>query len=175
MFFVEFYTGILSESVALIGDSLDMLADALAYGSSLYALHLGMVAKARAAQFKASLMVLLGLVVFGRAIYRTFYQVVPNYEIMGSIGFLALFANLVCLYFLSRHKNDDINMSSVWICSRNDIAANTAIIFATGLVFLTKSSWPDLIVGLGITILFLKSAFPIFVETKSILQSQKQS
>ena len=167
MFFVEFFLGWFSNSTALIGDSLDMLGDALAYGSSIYVVNKSLSHKIKASQFKAYLMAFLGLIVFSRAIYRFIYQVVPEFEIMAYVGTVALIANAICLWLLTQHKNDDINFNSVWICSRNDIIANIGILLAATLVFFLNSSWPDLIIGLVITLLFLKSATGILKEAHS--------
>jgi len=112
-------------------------------------------------------MLLLGLVVFSRAVYRFFYQVVPEFEVMAYTGLLALIANAICLWLLTAHKDDDINFASVWICSRNDIVANLGVLLAAGLVFLFNNSWPDLIIGFIITSLFLKSGLGILKKAKS--------
>ena len=172
MFFVEFISGILSQSVSLTGDSLDMLGDGLAYASSLWALKLTQKDKARSAQFKASIMMVLGVFVFGRAIYKVFFQSIPHFQTIGAIGLLAMIMNLICLFLLTRHKNDDINFTSVWICSRNDIIANTSLLIAAFLVFYFQHPWPDLIVGFGITVLFLRSSLGIFSEAKTVLKNE---
>ncbi|MCH2535355.1 MAG: cation diffusion facilitator family transporter [Bdellovibrionales bacterium] len=161
MFLAEFLFGWISDSTALIGDSIDMLGDAFTYGSSLYVVNRKLSAKILASRFKAYLMIVLGLIVFVRAIYRFLYQVIPEIEIMGIVGVVALLANLICLALLTRHKSDDINFASVWICSRNDIIANTSVLVAVFLVYQFEYSWPDIIVGLGITILFLRAAFGV--------------
>lgn len=146
VFFVaEFASGILAKSVSLTGDSLDMLGDALTYGISLYVIGKSILAKGKASQFKSSVMMLTALFVLGRAITTLVTQEVPSYQVMGVMSLLALFANLVCLWLLSKHKNDDINFSSVWICSRNDIITNTSVILASYLVYQTQSIWPDVI------------------------------
>jgi len=80
------------------------------------------------------------------------------FEIIGVIGFLALVANSLCLALLWRHRAEDINMSSVWLCSRNDIIANVSVLFAALGVWLTGSGWPDILVGLALAALFLRSA-----------------
>tara|TARA_Y100001935_G_scaffold255627_1_gene270159 strand:+ start:2918 stop:3523 length:606 start_codon:yes stop_codon:yes gene_type:complete len=166
MFLVEFILGWISDSTALVGDSLDMLADALAYGSSLYVVKRSFSAKIAASKFKAYLMIGLGLVVLFRAIYRFLFQVLPEAELMTIIGIFALIANLICLALLTRHKNDDINFESVWICSRNDIISNVSVLIAAFLVYQLRSPLPDLFVGLGITVLFLRSAFGILSRAK---------
>lgn len=171
MFFVESFYGVVAESTALIGDSLDMLGDALAYGSSIYVVRKGLSAKLKASEFKAYLMIGLGLAVLIRAVYRSVFQVLPEVGVMTIVGVIALFANIVCLVLLNRHKDDDINFTSVWICSRNDIIANSSVLVAAFLVFYFQSSWPDLVVGLGITVLFLNSAFGILRDVKRQRQS----
>jgi Co/Zn/Cd efflux system component len=77
---------------------------------------------------------------------------------MGLFSLLALAANSVCLYLLWRHRNEDVNMSSVWECSRNDIASNLSVFLAAGAVWLTGSGWPDLVVAAALAVLLLRSA-----------------
>lgn len=102
MFFVEFSAGIFYQSLALTGDSLDMFGDALAYGSSLYAVNRGLAAKARASQFKAVLMVILGVAFGVNAVYRAFFEANSNPTAMGVI---ALDLNLVCHGFDTYSSN----------------------------------------------------------------------
>lgn len=175
MFFVEAGSGLHFESLALLGDSLDMLGDAIAYGSSLFVLNKSLYSKARASQLKAWIMILLGLFVAGRALYRSFYVEIPDSIGMSAIGTLALLANIYCLWLLSKHKDDDINFTSVWICSRNDIIANTSVLLAAALVYFTHNQWPDIIVGAGIAFLFLRSAIGILSEAKQTLVVKPRS
>lgn len=161
MFLVEITAGLLSGSVSLVADSLDMLGDALVYGFSLYVVARGERSKAIAALFKGGIMAMLGLFVLGQAIYKVIFPYVPAFEAIGVIGLLALAANGLCFYLLWRHRSEDINMSSVWLCSRNDVVANIAVLFAAAGVWYTGSGWPDILVGLALAVLFLRSA--IFV------------
>lgn len=161
MFLVEITAGMLSGSVSLVADSLDMLGDALVYGFSLYVVARGERSKAIAALFKGGIMAMLGLFVLGQAIYKVIFPYVPAFEAIGAIGLLALAANSLCFYLLWRHRSDDINMSSVWLCSRNDVVANISVLFAAAGVWYTDSGWPDILVGFALAILFLRSA--IFV------------
>ena len=77
---------------------------------------------------------------------------------MGAFSVLALAANSVCLLLLWRHRHEDINMSSVWECSRNDIASNLSVFVAAGAVWLTDSGWPDVLVALALVTLLLRSS-----------------
>lgn len=158
MFGVELMGGLRAASLSLTGDSLDMLGDSVAYGSSLYVINKGRQAQAASALLKGVIMFGSAIAVFARAIYQLFADSVPDLPLMGTVGLLALLANLVCLLLLSRHRQDNLNMSSVWLCSRNDLIANTSVLAAAGLVWLTRSPLPDLIVGILITFIFARSA-----------------
>lgn len=169
MFFIEFTSGLISRSSALMADSLDMFGDAAVYGFSLYALHRGQIWRARAGLLKGIIMAAFGFLVLGQTIYRLATGSVPEAEVMGLIGLLALAANLVCVFLLYRHKSDDINMRSTWLCSRNDIIANCGVLAASSLVAYTHSAIPDLVVGTLIAILFLKSSFEVITEARTEL------
>ena len=158
MFVFEFCAGVLARSTALLSDSLDNLGDATTYGLSLYAVNRGARAKARVALFKSGLILVAALFVLGQVGYGIANPAVPVFEAMGAVSALALAANLTCLALLWKHRQEDVNMSSVWECSRNDIASNAAVFVAAGLVWLTESGWPDLLVGLALAALLLRSA-----------------
>src|SRR5512145_1563005 len=144
MFVVELTAGLLGNSISLVADSLDMLGDAMVYGFSLYVVARSATMKARAALLKGIIMAAFGFFVLGQAIYRIVYPQLPVFETIGAIGLLALAANGTCFLLLWRHRADDINMSSVWMCSRNDIIANVSVLFAAVGVWLTRSGWPDI-------------------------------
>ncbi|MBI4807842.1 MAG: cation transporter [Nitrosomonadales bacterium] len=171
MFVVELTAGLIGHSVSLVADSLDMLGDALVYGFSLYVVARGARMKARAALFKGIIMAGFGLFVLGQAIYRIVYPQLPVFETIGMIGLLALTANGICFWLLWRHRADDINMSSVWLCSRNDIIANISVLFAAAGVWITHSGWPDIVVGLALAALFLRSAMHVLHESIRELRS----
>ncbi len=161
MFVVELVAGMMAGSTALLSDSLDNLGDALTYGLSLYAVSRGLRSKARVALFKGALILAAGLFVLCQVVYRIAVPVVPTYETMGLVSLLALLANGTCLALLWKHRAEDINMSSVWECSRNDIVSNITVFAAAGGVWLTHSGWPDILIGLGLALLFLKSAVKV--------------
>ena len=161
MFAVELTAGLVAGSTALLSDSLDNLGDALTYGLSLYAVSRGARSKAKVALFKGSLILAAGLFVLGQVVYRLIVPAIPVFETMGVVSLLALLGNGACLALLWKHREEDINMSSVWECSRNDIASNVAVFVAAGGVWLTRSGWPDVLVGLGLSLLFLRSALRV--------------
>lgn len=167
MFVVEFVSGLLAGSVALLADSLDMLGDALVYGFSIYVVAQGSIWKARAAVAKAVVMGLFGIFVFGQVVYKLIWPQLPVFEAMGAVGTLALAANAACFALLWRHRAEDINMRSVWICSRNDLIANALVIIAALSVWLVASPWPDILVGTLICTLFFHSAYLVLQEARA--------
>jgi len=171
MFVVELVAGLVAGSTALLSDSLDNFGDALTYGLSIYAIPRGPRSKARVALFKGLLISIAGLFVLGQVANKMLFPSVPVFEIMGAVSLLALVANCICLSLLWRHRTDDINMSSVWECSRNDIATNISVFIAAAGVWLLQSGWPDVLVGLGLACLYLRSAYRVlragFAELKN--------
>jgi Co/Zn/Cd efflux system component len=161
MFFVVVTAALLAGSSALLSDSLDNLGDALTYAFSLYAVQLGARMKAKVALLKGLFILAAAMMVAGQIAYKLMNPAVPVFELMGLLSLLALAANLVCLRLLWRHKSEDINMSSVWECSRNDIVANISVFVAAAGVMLTESAWPDLLVASCLVIFFLRSAIRV--------------
>lgn len=158
MFVVIVGAALYGNSAALFADSFDNLGDALTYGLSLYAVSRGAATKARVALFKGILILAGALIVAAQIIYRLFVPSLPIFEVMGIFSLLGLTANAICLFLLWRHRHEDVNMSSVWECSRNDIASNLSVFVAAGAVWLTGSGWPDLLVAVVLVVLLLRSA-----------------
>ncbi len=161
MFLVIAVAALYGKSTALLADSLDNLGDALTYGLSLYAVSRGAAVKAKVALFKGGLIFLAACAVATQVVYKIFVPSVPIFEIMGAFSLVGLVANSLCLYLLWRHRHEDVNMSSVWECSRNDIASNLSVFVAAGAVWLTGSSWPDIFVALGLVWLLIRSAIRV--------------
>jgi cation diffusion facilitator family transporter len=173
LFIVEAAAGLIAHSTALLADSLDMLGDAFVYGFSLYVLWRSLKWKAVAAIVKGIIMAAFGIGVLAQGIHKIVLGVVPNAETMGIIGALVLLGNGICFLLLFRHRADDLNMRSTWLCSRNDIIANLAVLVAAAGVAFFASTWPDIIVGVAIAALFLKSAFTVVYESLAELRALK--
>lgn len=170
MFVGELGAGLLAHSTSLIADSVDMLGDALVYGFSLYAVGRGPAWQARAALLKGGIMALFGLVVLVEVGTKLSRGVVPAPDVMAGVGLVALAANAAVLFLLWRYRSDDLNMRSVWLCSRNDVVANVGVLAAAGGVAITRSAWPDITVGLLIAVLFVTSAITVIREARRQLR-----
>jgi Co/Zn/Cd efflux system component len=173
MFFVLVAGSIWGKTVSLYAESFDNLGDAITYGVSIWAVGKGVKQKAKVSLFKGFLILLGAFSVLAGLIYKWVTSEVPTYEIMGGFAIVSLFANLICLGLLWRHRNEDINMESVWHCSRNDIVTNSSVIVASGLVWYFNSWIPDIVLG---SILFLYlSRSGITIINKSIKQMKDPS
>lgn len=166
MFFVEGINGWFAQSSALMADALDMLGDAAIYGFSLYVIRLHPIWQSRAGFIKGIIMGVFAISVLFGAMYRALSPVVPEATTMGIIGGMALLANLICAVLLLGFKDTDINMRSAWLCSRNDVLANIGVLLAAGGVAWTHSPWPDLMVGIALSALILKSSIEILRDAK---------
>jgi Co/Zn/Cd efflux system component len=171
MFAAEFGAGLLAHSTALLADSVDMLGDAIVYGFSLYAIARGVMWQARAALLKGLIMAAFGVGVVAEVIHKLATGVVPTVDVMTIVAVVALGANTLCLALLSRHRADDINMRSAWLCSRNDVIANASVLLAAGAVALTRSGWPDIVVGLAIAAMFGNSALGVLRAARHQLRT----
>jgi Co/Zn/Cd efflux system component len=171
MFLVILAAAVYGDSTALLADSLDNLGDVVTYGLSLFAVSRGAVAKARVALFKGGLILLAALAVVAQIAYRLVVPSTPLFEIMGAFSLLGLAANSICLFLLWRHRHEDVNMSSVWECSRNDIASNLSVFVAAGAVWLTGSGWPDILVALGLVWLLMRSSMRVIKSAMAELHA----
>lgn len=170
MFVVIAAAAIYGGSTALLANGFDNFGDALTYALSLYAVSRGTSTKAKVALFKGALILLAALIVSSQIIYKILVPAIPIFETMSIFGLLSLAANSICLYLLWRHRHEDVNMSSVWECSRNDIASDLSVIVASVGVWLLGSGWPDIIVALALVILLYRSAFRVISSARQELK-----
>jgi Co/Zn/Cd efflux system component len=164
MFVVEFGAGVIAGSASLMADAVDMLGDAMVYGLSIYALDRGTRWHARAALAKGGFIVLFGLGVLVEIGVKLATGVPPSSPMMLAFGSLALVVNLACLALLWRFRTQDVNMSSTFECSRNDVIANVGVLAAAVGVATLNSPWPDILVALAIAALFFRSGLKVLGE-----------
>jgi Co/Zn/Cd efflux system component len=161
MFLVEIVAGLAAGSASLQADALDFLADAANYGISLFVVGLALRYRAIAALTKGLSMGAFGLSVIGTVIWHTIVGTVPEAITMGAVGVAALLANAATFGLLWAFRTGDANMRSVWLCSRNDVIANLAVLLAALGVFGTGTGWPDVIVAAVMASLALHGAWVV--------------
>nr|WP_070959826.1 cation transporter [Hyphomonas sp. Mor2] len=171
MFFVEMSAGMISGSQALKADALDFAGDTATYALSLMVIGASVRTRAYASLFKGASLAAIAMAVLGMTALRVLDGSPPEASTMGIVGFMALAANAASVVILLRWRDGDSNVRSVWLCSRNDAIGNVGVILAGGMVALTGSAWPDLIVAILLASLFLKSASAITLQARRELKA----
>lgn len=165
MFLAELTAGIVADSSGLLGDSIDMLADALVYGVALYAVGRSRVTKANAASMSGVFQAMLALFLAVDIVRRLRGGSDPEARLMVIVSLIALAANIYCLRLLSRHRKGEIHMRASWIFTRNDVLVNLGVVTGGILVSLTGSRYPDLIIGSAIAWLVFRAGLRILRES----------
>jgi Co/Zn/Cd efflux system component len=147
MFAVEVVAGLAAGSASLQADALDFLGDAGNYAISLFVVGMALRYRAMAALFKGATMAAFGLWVIGVVGWHAWQGTLPHAFTMGAVGFAALAANAASFGLLWAHRGGDANMRSAWICTRNDVFGNLAVLLAAAGVFGTGAGWPDIMVA----------------------------
>jgi Co/Zn/Cd efflux system component len=158
MFAMEIGAGLAAGSASLQADALDFLGDAGNYAISLFVVGMALRYRAMVALAKGSTMAVFGLWVLGITGWHAWHGTLPQAFTMGAVGFAALSANAASFGLLWSHREGDANMRSAWICTRNDVLGNLAVLFAALGVFGTGTGWPDIIVAAIMAALALQGA-----------------
>jgi Co/Zn/Cd efflux system component len=166
LFAGEFGAAIWADSSALLADSADNLGDMLTYGISLAVVGGALHQRARAAQVKGVIQLLFGLAILAEITRKLLLGFDPLPGLIVVAAAVALVGNLACLFLLTSQRNDDINMKSVWLCSRNDVIGNFAVILAAALIAATGAIWLDLVVGAALAALFLQTGASVLRQAR---------
>jgi Co/Zn/Cd efflux system component len=169
MFAVEIGAGLASGSASLQADALDFLGDAGNYALSLFVVGMALRYRAMAAVAKGATMAVFGLWVIGVTVWHALNGTVPGAFTMGAVGFTALAANAASFAILWAYRTGDANMRSAWICTRNDVLGNLAVLLAALGVFGTGTGWPDVIVAAIMASLALQGAVMVLRQARAEL------
>src|SRR3954462_3297086 len=173
MFLAEIAAGVAAGSSALQADALDFLGDTANYAISLTVAGMVLTWRARAALLKGASLGFLGLWVLASTAWHAYAGTLPQAEVMGVVGVLALLANAGVALVLYRYRGGDANMRSVWICSRNDAIGNVAVILAAAGVFGTGTGWPDFIVAAIMAVLGISGGWQIIRQASAELRGDR--
>lgn len=165
MFIIEVGAGLAAGSASLQADALDFLGDAANYGISLFVIGMALRYRASAALAKGATMGVFGLWVLATAAWHALHGTLPSAITMGAIGFTALAANAASFGLLWAYRNGDANMRSAWICTRNDVLGNLAVLLAALGVFGTATGWPDVIVAAIMAALAMQGAATVIKQS----------
>ena len=171
MFLVEIGAGLAAGSASLQADALDFLGDTANYAISLFVIGMALRYRATAALLKGSTMFAFGLWVFGITLWHAWHGTLPQAFTMGAVGTAALLANVISFGLLWHHRQGDANMRSAWICTRNDVLGNLAVLLAALGVLGTGTGWPDVIVAAVMAGLALQGAWVVLHQSRTELRS----
>jgi Co/Zn/Cd efflux system component len=172
MFLVEIGAGLAAGSASLQADALDFLGDAANYAISLFVVGMALRYRASAALAKGITMAVFGLWVIGMVVWHAAHGTLPSAFTMGTVGVAALVANFASFGLLWAYRKGDANMRSAWICTRNDVLGNIAVLLAALGVFGTGTGWPDVIVAACMAGLALQGAFVVMRQSTAELRMQ---
>ncbi len=161
-FLLELFSGLIAGSMGLIADSVDMLADSFVYGLALFAVGGSIIRKKRIAKVSGYFQMILAILGFAEVIRRFIgFESLPEFRAMIIVSILALAGNAVCLWLLQKSKSREAHMQASMIFTSNDVIANLGVIAAGIIVYLTNSSYPDLIIGIAVFMLVARGALRI--------------
>lgn len=161
MFVAELTAGLLAQSQALIADSADNLGDTLVYAMSLFVVARSLRWRAGAAFVKGLIQLGFAAAVIASIVASLLGGTEPVGLVMMAVAAAALVGNVICFTLLMKHRGEDVNMRSVWLCSRNDVISNIAVIISGGLVMLLDTAWPDVIVASLVALVFLHTSYMV--------------
>jgi len=175
MFLVEIGAGLMAGSASLQADALDFLGDAANYAISLLVVGMALRYRATAALLKGSTMAAFGVWVIGVTAWHAWHGTLPQAFTMGVVGTAALLANVISFGLLWAYRKGDANMRSAWVCTRNDVLGNLAVLLAALGVFGTGAGWPDLIVAVTMAALALQGAVIVIRQSLNELHQTAHS
>jgi Co/Zn/Cd efflux system component len=173
MFAVEVIAGLVAGSAALQADALDFLGDAANYAISLLVVGMALRYRASAALAKGATMAAFGLWVIATVVWHAVHGTLPSAFTMGTVGGAALVANVASFGLLWAYRHGDANMRSAWICTRNDVLGNLAVLVAALGVFGTGTGWPDIIVAAIMALLAIQGAALVIRQASAELRFGK--
>jgi Co/Zn/Cd efflux system component len=165
MFLVEIGAGLAAGSASLQADALDFLGDAANYSISLLVVGMALRYRAGAALAKGASMGGFGLWVIGTVVWHALHGTLPSAVTMGAVGLAALLANAASFALLWVYRHGDSNMRSAWICTRNDVLGNLAVLLAALGVLGTGTGWPDIVVAAIMATLALQGAATVIRQS----------
>lgn len=166
-FILEITAGILGNSMGLVADSLDMLADSFVYGLALIAAGGTLYMKKRVAKVSGYFQLFLALLGLSEVIRRfAGFEQMPVFSLMIIVSLLALAGNTASLFLLQKSKSKEAHLQASMIFTSNDVIVNIGVILAGIMVYLTNSKYPDLIVGVIVFLIVVRGAFKILKLSK---------
>ncbi|MFL6679980.1 MAG: cation transporter [Burkholderiaceae bacterium] len=148
MFFVGLVGWRLAQSTALLGDALDMLADASGYAVAWLAVGGSTGRQRAAARWNGAMLMALGAALFGEVAHRAIVGGQPDGPWIAVFAALSLAVNAGVLRLLSVYRQSrQPHLRATWIDTRADVLVNIGVLLSGLLVALTGWRAIDLVAG----------------------------
>ncbi|MFI4984107.1 MAG: cation transporter [Rickettsiales bacterium] len=170
MLFVVAIFGVVADSLALFADASYFLWDSANYMISLFIIHRPLKVRAKATLFKGVAALMFGVYILFKALGEIGKTEIVSYEVMGVIGLAALFANLSAIFILYKFREGDGDLFAAWLCSKNDVISNVAVIVAASAVYFFNANWPDRVVGITMAFIAVRRALRVIRRAKQELK-----
>jgi cobalt-zinc-cadmium efflux system protein len=181
MMVVEVVGGLLSNSLALIGDAGHMLVDALALGISLFAFNIARKpatttktygyhrAEIMAALANGIILVLLVAYIFYEAYQRFLNPPEVRAGLMLMVAVLGLVANMAGMWLLRSSRHTSLNVRGAFLHVLGDTISSVGVIVSGIIISMTGWGIVDPIIAVVIGFIILWSAVRLVRESTDIL------
>jgi cobalt-zinc-cadmium efflux system protein len=181
MTIVELVGGVLSNSLALLGDAGHMFTDTLAVGLSVVALTLARrpASQTRTYGFhRAEVLAALAngtilVLICGFIFYEAYQRFVEPPEVKGSlmlaVAAIGLVANLAGILILRSASRDNLNVRGAFLHMWGDTISSVGVIVAGVIILATGWTIVDPIISIFIGLLILRGAAKLVLESSDIL------
>lgn len=167
-FLVEVIIAVAIGSAALFADAADFLEDTLINVLVLTALGWSVASRRKASYALAGLILIPAFAAFGTALWKMFSGEPPQPHVLSATAIGAMLINLVCALLLMRLRSENSAlMRGAWLAARNDVLANILILAAGVVMIFWFSPWPDIVVGIIISVINLSAAKEVFEQARA--------
>ena len=181
IFFVEFFGGLRTGSLALLSDSAHVFMDAFALGLSYLALRAAALPANEKHTYGYHRMQVLAALFNGATLFLIAFEILheawnrfqnPSPVDAGPmlvIAVIGLIVNLIVAFVLREHDHDDLNTRSAFLHVLGDALASVGVIGVGVVLLFVNWTWLDPLVSVLIALLVLVSSGRVLKESVHIL------
>ncbi|WP_174452790.1 cation transporter [Azospirillum baldaniorum] len=155
---VALAAGLETQSMALRASALDFLAAALTHGVGLWMMGRGLEARGWATLARGLALTVLGLGVVAATAWSAYAGTVPDAPVMSLVALLGVGASLSVAVLLFAGRRGGVSLRAVWLCARNGVLTNAAVMMAAAGAWTMGQGWPDHLVAAVIAATVLSAA-----------------
>ncbi|WP_145684494.1 cation transporter [Azospirillum brasilense] len=163
--------GLETQSMALRASALDFLAVATTHGVGLWMMGRGLESRGWATLARGLLLAVLGLALVAVTAWSAYAGTVPDAPVMSLVALLGMGASLSVAVLLFAGRRGGVTLRAVWLCARNGLLTNAAVMMAAAGAWTMGQGWPDHLVAAVITATVLSAAATALRQAVSELRA----